>query len=33
MNKNESDQLSKAIDDAFIKNIIKDFEKHEALRQ
>ena len=23
----------KDIDDAFIENIIKDFEKHEALRQ
>jgi len=33
MNKSELDQLSKDIDDAFIKNIIQDFEKHEALKQ
>ncbi len=33
MNKNELDQLSKDIDAAFIENIIKDFEKHEALKQ
>jgi len=33
MNKNDFEKIAKAIDDAFIENIIKDFEKHEALRQ
>ena len=33
MNKNQFENICKAIDDAFIENIIKDFEKHEDLKQ
>ena len=33
MNKTDFEKIAKAIDDAFIENIIKDFEKHEALKQ